>query len=131
MASSDLVGRPCRRRRAARADSIAGAERKPPWKSVDAFACNQVRLSLFAGFGYQIMHRSRAVLERVTGTGWSLRRLAERVLRPRRASPSRAPDHDDHRRRVGELQLTGTCSCPRGLATDCTVALGRRFSRAR
>ena len=47
---------------------------------VDAFACNQVRL-LLAGFGYQIMHVQRAVLERVTGTGWSLRRLAERVLR--------------------------------------------------
>ena len=49
-------------------------------KGVDAFACNQVRL-LLAGFGYQIMHAQRAVLERVTGTGWSLRRLAERVLR--------------------------------------------------
>ena len=49
-------------------------------KGVDAFACNQVRL-LLAGFGYQIMHVQRAVLERVTGTGWSLRRLAERVLR--------------------------------------------------
>ena len=41
---------------------------------------HQVRL-LLAGFGYQIMHTQRAVLERVTGTGWSLRRLAERVLR--------------------------------------------------
>ena len=51
-----------------------------PGKGVDAFACNQVRL-LLAGFGYQIMHVQRAVLERMTGTGWSLRRLAERVLR--------------------------------------------------
>ena len=49
-------------------------------KGVDPFACNQVRL-LLAGFGYQIMHVQRALLERVTGTGWSLRRLAERVLR--------------------------------------------------
>ena len=49
-------------------------------KGVDAFACNQVRL-LLAGFGYRIMHVQRAVLERMTGTGWSLRRLAERVLR--------------------------------------------------
>ena len=49
-------------------------------KGVDPFACNQVRL-LLAGFGYQIMHVQRAVLERMTGTGWSLRRLAERVLR--------------------------------------------------
>ena len=31
---------------------------------------------LLAGFGYQVMHVQRAVLERVTGTGWSLRRLA-------------------------------------------------------
>ena len=34
-----------------------------------------------AGFGYQIMHVQRDLLERVTGTGWSLRPLAERVLR--------------------------------------------------
>ena len=36
---------------------------------------------LLAGFGYQVMHAQRAVLERLTGTGWSLRRLAERELR--------------------------------------------------
>ena len=57
-----------------------GKEIRNREKGVDAFACNQVRL-LLAGFGYQIMHVQRAVLERVTGTGWSLRRLAERVLR--------------------------------------------------
>ena len=57
-----------------------GKEIRKREKGVDAFACNQVRL-LLAGFGYQIMHVQRAVLERVTGTGWSLRRLAERVLR--------------------------------------------------
>ena len=57
-----------------------GREIRKREKGVDAFACNQVRL-LLAGFGYQIMHVQRAVLERVTGTGWSLRRLAERVLR--------------------------------------------------
>ena len=49
-----------------------------PGPSVDAFACNQTRL-LLAVFGYQIMHAQRAVLERATGTGWSLRRLLERV----------------------------------------------------
>ena len=49
-------------------------------KGVDPFACNQVRL-LLAGFGYQIMHVQRALLERMTGTGWNLRRLADRVLR--------------------------------------------------
>ena len=48
--------------------------------SVDAFACNEVRL-LVALFGYQIMHVLRTSLERATKTGWSLRRLLERVLR--------------------------------------------------
>ena len=48
-------------------------------KGVDPFACNQVRL-LLAGFGYQIMHVQRTVMERLTGRGWSLRRLADRVL---------------------------------------------------
>ena len=57
-----------------------GREIRKRETGVDAFACNQVRL-LLAGFGYQIMHAQRAVLERMTGTGWSLRRLAERVLR--------------------------------------------------
>ena len=47
---------------------------------MDPFACNQVRL-LLAGFGYQIMHVQRALLERVTGTGWSPRRLSDRVIR--------------------------------------------------
>ena len=49
-------------------------------RGVDPFACNQVRL-LLAGFGYQIMHVQRAVLERMTRTGWGLGRLADRVLR--------------------------------------------------
>ena len=57
-----------------------GREIRKREKGVDPFACNQVRL-LLAGFGYQIMHVQRALLERMTGTGWSLRRLAERVLR--------------------------------------------------
>jgi len=47
-------------------------------------SCNQVSL-LLAGFGYQTMHVQRALQERVTGTGWRLRRLAERVLRTRNA----------------------------------------------
>ena len=51
-----------------------------PGPGIDAFACNETRL-LLAVFGYQIMHAQRAVLERATGTGWSLRRLLERVLR--------------------------------------------------
>ena len=80
-----------------------GKEIRKREKGVDAFACNQVRL-LLAGFGYQIMHVQRAVLERVTGTGWSLRRLAERVLHtPGALHRLGPPDHDDHRRRVGAL----------------------------
>jgi len=47
---------------------------------VDAFACNEVRL-LVACLAYQIMHIARRVLAKATGTGWSLRRLRERVLR--------------------------------------------------
>ena len=56
-----------------------GKEIRKREKGVDPFACNQVRL-LLAGFGYQIMHVQRALLERMTGTGWSLGRLADRVL---------------------------------------------------
>ena len=51
-----------------------------PGSGIDAFACNETRL-LLAVFGYQMMHAQRAVLERATGTGWSLRLLLERVLR--------------------------------------------------
>ena len=47
---------------------------------VDAFACNRARL-LLAVFGCQIMHVQRALPARATGTGWSLKRLLERVLR--------------------------------------------------
>ena len=91
-----------------------GEEIRKREKGVDAFACNQVRL-LLAGFGYQIMHVQRAVLERVTGTGWSLRRLAERVLR----TPARFTVSG---RRItmttGGARRTGTCS-PAGLR-PCT-----------
>lgn len=56
--------------------------RKPKSKTpaVDAFACNEVRL-LIACLAYQIMHIARRALAKATGTGWSLRRLRERVLR--------------------------------------------------
>ena len=48
--------------------------------SVDAFACNEVRL-LVALFGYQTLHVLRGLMEQAARTGWSLRRLTERVLR--------------------------------------------------
>lgn len=58
--------------------------KKPKAKSpaVDAFACNEVRL-LIACLAYQVMHIARRAMAKATGTGtgWSLRRLRERVLR--------------------------------------------------
>lgn len=57
-----------------------GKKPKSVTPAVDAFACNEVRL-LVACLAYQIMHIARRVLAKATGTGWSLRRLRERVLR--------------------------------------------------
>ena len=57
-----------------------GKKLKSKTPAVDAFACNEVRL-LVACLAYQIMHIARRVLAKATGTGWSLRRLRERVLR--------------------------------------------------
>jgi hypothetical protein len=48
--------------------------------AVDAYACNEVRL-LVSLLAYQVMHIARRAMARATGTGWSLRRLRERVLR--------------------------------------------------
>lgn len=48
--------------------------------AIDAFACNEVRL-LIALLAYEVMHIARRAMARATGTGWSLRRLRERVLR--------------------------------------------------
>ena len=48
--------------------------------AVDAFACNEVRL-LIALLAYEVMHIARRAMAHATGTGWSLRRLRERVLR--------------------------------------------------
>ena len=57
-----------------------GREVRKRAKGVDAFACNQVRL-LLAGFGYQIMHVQRAVLERLT-TLWGTAPLPHPTLDP-------------------------------------------------
>ena len=48
--------------------------------AVDAFACNEARL-LIALLAYEVMHIARRAMAHATGTGWSLRRLRERVLR--------------------------------------------------
>ena len=66
-----------------------GKEIRKREKGVDAFACNQVRL-LLAGFGYQIMHVQRAVLERVQAPAGACGALPNACSAPRRASPSRA-----------------------------------------
>jgi hypothetical protein len=60
-----------------------GKTLKSKTPAVDAFACKEVRL-LVACLAYPIMHIARHVMAKATGTGWSLRRLRERVLRPLR-----------------------------------------------
>jgi hypothetical protein len=57
-----------------------GRKPKSATPSVDAFACNEVRL-LIACLAYEVMHIARRAMAKATGTGWSLRRLRERVLR--------------------------------------------------
>jgi len=57
-----------------------GKKLKSTTPAVDAFACNEVRL-LIACLAYELMHIARRAMAKATGTGWSLRRLRERVLR--------------------------------------------------
>lgn len=57
-----------------------GKTLKSKTQAVDAFACNDVRL-LIACLAYEVMHIARRTMAKATGTGWSLRRLRERVLR--------------------------------------------------
>lgn len=57
-----------------------GKKPKSKTPAVDAFACNEVRL-LIACLAYQVMHIARRAMAKATSTGWSLRRLRERVLR--------------------------------------------------
>jgi hypothetical protein len=59
---------------------VRGQTPRSAAKGVDAFACNEVRL-LLSLMAYQVMHIARRTMARATGTGWSLRRLRERVLR--------------------------------------------------
>jgi hypothetical protein len=49
-------------------------------KTTDAFARNEALLLLHL-LGYQVLHSGRCVMEKVTRTGWSLRRFRERVLK--------------------------------------------------
>ena len=57
-----------------------GKTPKSKTPAVDAFACNEVRL-LISCLAHEVMHIARRAMAQATGTGWSLRRLRERVLR--------------------------------------------------
>ena len=57
-----------------------GQEPRRRYASQDPFAANEVKLLLNA-LAYNLVHVARSLMEKVTGQGWSLRRLAERVLR--------------------------------------------------
>jgi len=57
-----------------------GQEPKRRYASTDPFAANEVRLLLNA-LAYALVHAVRTLMEKVTGQGWSLRRVMERVLK--------------------------------------------------
>jgi len=59
---------------------LRGKKLKSGTPAINAFACNEVRL-LIACLAYQVMPIARRAMAKATGTGWSLRRLRERVLR--------------------------------------------------
>lgn len=59
---------------------VRGRKPRSAAPAIDAFACNEVRM-LISMMAYQLMHIARRAMARATGTGWSLRRLRERVLR--------------------------------------------------
>ena len=46
----------------------------------DAFARNEALLLLHL-LAYEVLHSGRCVMEKITRTGWSLRRFRERVLK--------------------------------------------------
>ena len=54
------------------------ADSRPQESGVRAHNETLFLLNLLA---YEVLHAGRCVMERATGTGWSLRRLRERVLR--------------------------------------------------
>ena len=87
--------------------------------AIDAFACNEVRL-LVACLAYQIMHIARRILAKATGTGWSLRRLRERVLRASAPGQCSGP--------VLRASAPGQCSGPVLRASARLVISGRRMT---
>lgn len=84
-----------------------GQEPKRRSEPQDAFAANEVKLLLNA-LAYNLAHAARCLLEEETGQGWSLSRLAERVLRV----PARVVVHA---RRVVVVIATSSAPCWRQL----------------
>jgi Transposase DDE domain group 1 len=57
-----------------------GQPPKRRYTSADPFAANEVRLLLNA-LAYALVHAVRTLMEKVTGEGWALRRVLDRVLK--------------------------------------------------
>ena len=57
-----------------------GEEPKRRYPSRDPFAANEVKLLLNA-LAYNLMHAVRTLMEKVSGEGWSLQRVRERLLK--------------------------------------------------
>ena len=102
-----------------------------PGPGIDAFACNETRL-LLAVFGYPIMHAQRAVLERTTGTGWSLNEAAARAgaARPGPLHRLRPPDRHDSERGLVALASPGPAA-PAPARTRGVAFRDRRGSEGR
>jgi hypothetical protein len=62
------------------APALSSSSRARWPKTTDAFARNEALLLLHL-LAYEVLHSGRCVMEKVTRTGWSLRRFRERVLK--------------------------------------------------
>jgi hypothetical protein len=62
------------------APALSSSSRARWPRTTDAFARNEALLLLHL-LGYEVLHSGRCVMEKVTRTGWSLRRFRERVLK--------------------------------------------------
>ena len=62
------------------APALSSSSRARWPRTTDAFARNEALLLLHL-LAYEVLHSGRCVMEKVTRTGWSLRRFRERVLK--------------------------------------------------
>jgi hypothetical protein len=62
------------------APALSSSSRARWPRTTDAFARNEALLLLHL-LAYEVLHSARCVMEKVTRTGWSLRRFRERVLK--------------------------------------------------